>query len=127
MVCLDSSTIIDFLRGHGPSVKLIGSYEARNEVLTTTVVSVYELLRSPSKRSREEAEAFLSKLFIYPLTEAAARRSAEMCLALKSKGVTIDDPDIMVASIAASNGELLVASDKDFENTGYDRLKIIEK
>lgn len=127
MVCLDTTVIIDFLRGQEQSAKLIDSCRSKGEVITTTVVSAYELLRNPNKKSRSDAEAFLSELLIYGVTETSARLSAEIHRNLKSKGSKINDSDIMITGIAMANNEQLVASDKDFKSTGYDKLRIIEK
>ena len=127
MVCLDTTVIIDFLRGQEQSAKLIDHYRSKGEVLATTVVSVYELFRNPNERSRAEAEAFLSELLIYGMTETSARRSAEIHRNLKSKGTMINDSDIMITGIASANGEALVTGDKDFKSTGYEKLRIIEK
>ncbi|MDE1873923.1 MAG: type II toxin-antitoxin system VapC family toxin [Candidatus Micrarchaeota archaeon] len=127
MVCLDTSTAIDFLSGHKASVELINSYEAKGETLTTTVVTVHELLKTAAEKKRVEIETFLDKFYIYPMTENAARQSAQLYRSLEASGKMINEMDILITGIAMANNESLVASDKDFRSTGYDRLRIIEK
>ena len=127
MVCLDTSTIVDFLNGHSRTIELIRSYEAHNERIATTVVSVYELLRDASESKAAEIEALLSSLYIYDLNDLAARRSLEIYKRLKARGSMINQPDILITGIAAANDELLVASDSDFKKTGYEKVRIVEK
>ena len=127
MVCLDTSTAIDFLNGQKASVELINSYEAKGETLTTTVVTVHELLKTAAEKKRVEIETFLDKFYVYPMTETAARQSAELYRSLKASGSMINEMDILITGIAMANNELLVASDRDFKSTGYEKLRLIEK
>ena len=86
--CLETSFLIDFLRGKDSALskyKQIREYE----LLTTSIVA-WEILRGPKlvKRVREynDAVKLIEKLTVLPFTSASARIATEIELDLKEKG-----------------------------------------
>lgn len=125
MVFLDTSVVIDLLYGVEDVVERIKSYEGRGEEISITTITEYELLRHPNEIKRELAESAMSKFAIKGFDRSSAKEAARIYLDLRKKGKQINENDILVAAIAFSNNEYLLASDKKFRYLGQDRLEIL--
>ncbi len=117
MVCLDTSVLIDYLRGEKIVVDLVADY-AKGGKLSTTSITEYELLKHTDKIKRDIAMELLSGLKIYYFDNNAAEASAGIYHDLKTDGVEINENDIFIAGIASSNNELLITRDKGFSRIG---------
>lgn len=125
MVCLDTSILIDYLKGDTGIVALIASY-AKEEKLSTTAISEYELLRHPDKLKRELAQELLSSMKIYYFDRDAASESSKIYRTLKAEGNKINENDILIAGIVLSNNELLITRDDGFRHIGEaSRIRVI--
>lgn len=125
MVCLDTSILIDYLKGDVGVVNLVTSY-AKEGKLSTTTISEYEMLRHPDKLKREAAQELLSGMKVYYFDRTAAERASKIYRDLKIQGKPINENDILIAGIALSNNEFLLTRDEGFSQIGEkDRIKVI--
>ncbi len=125
MVCLDTSILIDYLKGEKGVVSLINSY-ANEEKLSTTVISEYELLKHSDTIKREMAEEFLSAMKIYPLDRHAVEEASKIYRNLKAQGKMANENDILIAGISLSNGQLLLTRDGGFKAMAdNDMVKVV--
>ena len=125
MVCLDTSIVIEYLNGDEAIVKLLLSY-LREESLSTTSVTEYELLKHRSEVKRQEAKEFLSKIKVYYLDDEASKQSSQIYRDLKAKGKEINENDILIAGIAFSKNETVLTRDEDFKHIGEtSRIRVL--
>jgi len=125
MVCLDTSILIDYLKGDDKIVKLVISL-AKEEKLATTVITEYELLKHHDKIKKEAAQELLSNLKIYSLDREAITESLRVYHSLRDKGKLINENDIFIAGIVLSENELLITRDSDFSKIGEEgRIRVI--
>jgi predicted nucleic acid-binding protein len=116
MVILDSNVIIRILKGDKDTLEKVGSIPGG---IATTVFNLYELTRI---RNRQKVRKFLERFIIYPFNVKEADLASEIYLKLSSSGKMKSEIDILIASIAKSNDEVLVTFDRDF----YDISKIAD-
>lgn len=125
MVCLDTSVLIDYLKGDQGIVALVASY-VKEEKLSTTAVSEYELLRHPDKLKRDVAQELLSTMKIYDFDRDAADESSRIYRRLNEEGSKINENDILIAGIALANKELLLTRDNGFNRIGEkSRIRVL--
>lgn len=117
LVCLDTSVIIDYLKGEGPAVNIVESY-LKNERLATTTITKYELLKHTDVLKREIAEEMLSSMILYQFDSEAAVEAAKIYRELSAKGEMVNESDILILGIVKHNKEKLITRD-----TGFERLK----
>ncbi len=127
MVCLDTSIIIDFLKGRENAVSTIASYSSNPEGLSTTSITVYELLKYKNLKEKEKMLMFVSRLKIHNFDMVSAGIASDNYLSLKEKGSLIKEFDILIAGIAKANNEIVLTSDRDFETIGSDHIRIVSK
>jgi len=109
MKCIDTTFLIDLLRGDSSAVKKAKELDETGAI--TTEVNVFELVfgiyrakKLNHKKRLEEAEKLFSRLVIFPLDHKAAVRAGEILGRLCSEGREIDIPDGMTAAISLENG-----------------------
>jgi tRNA(fMet)-specific endonuclease VapC len=124
MVCLDTSFIVDFLDGDPKIVRLMKGY-LEGGIITTTVISEYELLKHVDKLKRETASSVISSLMILNFDSAAAKEAAEIFAALKKAGLMINELDVLIAGIAKANREVLITRDSGFDRIKSGNIKIV--
>lgn len=111
MLLLDTSTLVDFLRGHRGVVNRFTS-ESPDD-LAISVMTVSELRygaissRNPVRGMRESAE-LINEIRSIPFTLQAALIHAEIRLALRNN--RIGDPDMVIAATALASGATVVTS-----------------
>jgi tRNA(fMet)-specific endonuclease VapC len=119
MVCLDTSFLVDILRGREIVVELKEEFDRRNEVLAIATPSIIELWSGALKSKASAAEKaktdeLIQSLEVLPLDLNAAKDAAEIEAGLLSKGTAISATDIMIAAIARVNCEKVVTRDEHF-------------
>jgi tRNA(fMet)-specific endonuclease VapC len=114
MVCLDTDIIIDFLRGEKEAINKLKKLRDNNFELSTTSINVFELfkgaLRSNKSNSKDIVNNFLSNLHVFDFDINSSEKAAEIFEELRQKGELIDPLDLMIASIAISNNEILATN-----------------
>ena len=113
MAVLDSSTIIHLLKGTQQGHILREKFE--NEILTTTSISINEVLIGIKDQQKILALEFLKELEILPFDERAAYKSVELEDYFRKKGKLIGKLDTMIAAICLTHNLSLITTDKDFD------------
>jgi len=120
---LDTSVIIDFLRGEEKTRSIVASAERMGESVAATTVSLFELL-SPiyHRRLRREEKvlrAFGRQAMLLSLDFHGAEEAAKIMGSLLRLGRPINALDVLICGIAISNNaDQILTSDRDFEEIG---------
>jgi predicted nucleic acid-binding protein len=124
MVVFDTSVIVDALRGKKPAIDLLAQWGER-ELIATTVISKYELLRGAHERDATVVAEFLKKFVIYDFQDCDIIEVVKAYKSLNAKGLIINELDFLIAGIAAANKETLVTRDKDFLNFQSSQIVVV--
>lgn len=119
--CLESSFIIELLRGKDNAVRIYE--EIKNSPLTITSIAsvvLFEILRGREQRPEKikKFEQFRRKLIVLPFGEKEAEEAVKIEKAIRKKGQTISPLDLLIGATAKVNSTILVSNDK-----GYDKIK----
>lgn len=118
MACLDTSVLLDLTGRAGAAIRnraqLCLAQAARPGLRRcTTRLSVAELWvgveRSDDpRRERDEMRELLANLDILEFNETAARQFGRITAHLQRIGRPVGDMDVLIASVAMANGQVLV-------------------
>ncbi|MFA4820000.1 MAG: PIN domain-containing protein [Candidatus Aenigmatarchaeota archaeon] len=119
MACLETTFLIDLLRGDENIKHLKDDLDKTEDILAVAAPSVMELwtgaiLSNKSASEKIKISELLSSFTIFHLDEKAAKEAGEIEADLIKKGQIIDAEDIMIAGIAKSNGEKLITRDQHY-------------
>ena len=116
MVCLDTSFLIDFLRGDPAAEKKAQYYLDHDEFLTTTPITAAELFEgaysSKKKTEHERVRNLLEHLELLELSVDVCERYGRIFNMLARKGEPIGDLDTLIGSTALTNRQILVTKNK---------------
>ena len=98
LVVLDSTVIIDCLRGRAASRRVHRLWDL-GDTPATTAVNVEEVARGIRPGEERGTRALIGSLVILPVDEAAAWQSGEWRRKLASTGATIAQADCLVAAV----------------------------
>ncbi|MBS7638112.1 type II toxin-antitoxin system VapC family toxin [Candidatus Bathyarchaeota archaeon] len=106
----------------------MGSAPKQGEILKTTIINVYELLKGAeiSSRPRENlalVRELILNLTILMLNHGSCEVASKLYTELRCRGHVISEFDILIAAISIYNGETLVSRDKHFKYIENLRLK----
>ena len=113
---LDTSVLIDLLRGNREVVEKIRSLENRHVTLSLTTVSVFELWQGTdevNEKKRERLHFLLESIASFSLDTNAAKEAGKIHAALRKEGRIIDLEDSMIAGIAKVKQEPLLTRNTD--------------
>ena len=109
---LDSTAIVDLLRGNHEIINKLRALEKTNTPIDTTSVSVFEIWKGTSAiSSKEEIDKIiymLESISTLPLDAISAKEAGLIHARLKSTGMEVAPEDCMIAGIAKVNNETLV-------------------
>ncbi len=116
----DNYIIVALQKGTHDANEKIASIEEKGETISTTIVTVYELLKGAylSRRCEENLARVtdvISNMQILDLTLIACEEAAKIYIELKNKGSMVGEFDILIAAIARASNEELVTRDEYFE------------
>ena len=119
MACLDTTFLIDLLRGDNSVSNLMEELQKHEEIMSIAAPSVMELwagacLSNASKVEKEKINELLSSLEILHFEEKSAKEAGEIEAELMNKGNIIETEDIMIAAIAKMHGEKVVTRDAHY-------------
>lgn len=120
MTILDTDIIVALLKGIPEAIQKITLIEEKGEAISTTIVTVYELLKGAylSRRCEENlakvADA-ISSMQILDLTFNACEEAAKIYKELNNKGTMVGEFDILIAAITIANQEEFVTRGDHFE------------
>lgn len=107
---LDTTVLIDYLRGQQPAVLLLHRLAAEGHALQVTCVQVAELFSGLREEDRPRVEAFLESLQYLPISLDVAKQAGQYRLAFARQGRTLPLPDLLVAAAAQAEGATLITS-----------------
>ena len=115
---LDTSFLIDVLRGRNRRREDLAELVRAGHILATTVLNIAELFSGMRPGEEARTEALLGGLQCYDLTGTASRLAGKLKFDWSRKGRTLALADTIVAAIAIENGcQLLTDNRRDFPMT----------
>jgi predicted nucleic acid-binding protein len=115
ILLLDTTVLLDVLRGRQNRRSLLAELVAAGHILSTAAINIGEVYAGMRQGEETRTEAFLSSLECYPITRAIARRAGSLKCTLAQKGRTLSLADMMVAATALEHGLALMTDNrKDF-------------
>lgn len=120
MLVLDTSFIIDVMRGNRAALTRLSNLEDDDDLLCTTSLNALELFRgaylSPKKDEKiAKVRRILDQLLVLPITEETYDIYGAISAALISKGLQIGDFDEIIAAIAISHDARIITRDQHFD------------
>lgn len=112
---LDTSTIIDYLRGKQPVVELLNTIEGELHSSYVCLAELYEgIYRVTNSAKVEESvnKFFASLSFVYGIDAKVAQKFGEIRAGLKRKGEIIEDLDLILAATCLVNNLTLITANK---------------
>lgn len=124
--CLESSFIIDLLKGNGNAVVVYE--EIKNSPLTIAAiasVALFEILRGREENeSKIQAfEELRRRLVILPFGKREAEEASRTEKELHDKGEKVHPFDLLIGITAKTNDAVLVTNDSGFEKIPSLRIK----
>lgn len=105
---LDTTVIIDYLRGDIEKVRCIRKLASEGSLLGCCLVNIIEVYAGMREKERAATEEMLDSLEYYEVTKEIARRAGQYKRVYREKGVTLPLPDVIIAAVAISNDLILV-------------------
>ena len=124
MVCLETTFLVDFLRGKEEAESVFNDLVDRRSQITITSPSLMEIMSSAHNNQKKEElrkieEVILSKVIILNLDKESAILAGEIDSELTLSGDSIGTTDIMIGAIAKHNNETLITRNKKH----FERIK----
>jgi predicted nucleic acid-binding protein len=120
LTILDTDIIVALLKGEPEALEKIRTLEEKGDTLSTTIVTVYELLKGAYLSSKPQENLMkirdsISTLQVLELTFNACEEASKIHRDLKKTGYMVGEFDILIAAIANTNDETIVTRDEQFE------------
>lgn len=113
-VLIDTSVLIDFLRGHGNASELL-ERERSADVLHASEITRLEILAGMRPAEEDETRALLSTLVWHPVDADIAEEAGSLGRRWLPSHHTIDSADLAIAATAICTGtELLTRNVRHF-------------
>jgi predicted nucleic acid-binding protein len=114
-VLLDSTVLIDLLRGRTGAQARLDQLERSGDHLWTCAINVEEIGRGVRPKERDHAADLLRGLRIAPLGRDEGRRADEWRRDFAARGVTLGQSDCLVAAAAVGvEARLATGNPRDF-------------
>jgi predicted nucleic acid-binding protein len=111
---LDSTVLIDFLRGR-PAVARLARLRSSGDVPATTAINVEEIVRGLRQQEVEAAERLFRGLVVLPVDASAAWHAGAWRRDFTGRGTTLYQADCLVAGTTLVNrGVLVTGNPRDF-------------
>jgi predicted nucleic acid-binding protein len=118
IVLLDSTILIDHLRGR-PAADRVEAMARAGDVLATTGINVEEVVRGLRDREQARADALFAGLVILPIGREEGQRAGRWRREFAARGITLSQADCLIAATAVSGGaRLATGNPKDFPMPG---------
>ncbi len=123
-LCLDTNVLIAYLKGREPGASAVEK-AVKKCACSVTAITVYELLFGVARAKKEIGEqALLGVMTVLPLSDAAARRAANLHADLISRNQDIGIKDVLIAAICLEHRlPILTANHQHFSRVSG--LKVI--
>lgn len=111
---VDTSILIDYLRGHHGAAELLESERSAGALLASEITRL-EVLAGMRSAEEEQTRMLLSTLVWYPIDEEVAEDAGALGRQWLPRHHAIDGADLAVAATAIRTGsELLTRNDRHF-------------
>lgn len=112
---LDSTVLIDFLRGRGPAVARVAALRDHGDVPATTAINVEEVVRGLRTRETEAVRRLFTGLVVLPIDVRAGWQAGTWRREYSARGVTLWQADCLLAATTLIHGATLATGNpKDF-------------
>ncbi|MEA1964400.1 MAG: PIN domain-containing protein [Candidatus Aerophobetes bacterium] len=105
---LDTTIIIDYLRGKQKIVKLLKKIFSEGSLLSCCSINIIEVYAGMKEKEEEITKEFLNNLEYYYLTKDIAEKTGRYKGNYQKKGVTLSLPDAAIVTIAIHNNLTLL-------------------
>lgn len=117
-VVLDTTVLIDALRGR-PAADRVRQLAQQRDVLLTTAVNVEEIVRGLRDTETGAATALFKGIRVLPVRHEDGERAGRWRRQFARGGVTLHQADCLIAAVAAGFGaRLATGNPKDFPMDG---------
>ncbi|MGH8965494.1 MAG: PIN domain-containing protein [Actinomycetes bacterium] len=111
---LDSTVLIDYLRGR-PAVGRVAALRDAGDTPATTSINVDEIVRGLRPTEADAAAQLFTGLVVLPIDMRAGWQAGEWRREFAGRGVTLWQVDCLIAAATAGHGgSLVTANPKDF-------------
>jgi predicted nucleic acid-binding protein len=115
---LDSTVLIDFLRGR-PAVERVAALRDVGDVPATTAINVEEIVRGLRPKEETAARSLFEGLVVLRTGRRAGWQAGEWRRMFAARGITLYQADCLIAATTTSHGATLVTGNpKDFPMDG---------
>ena len=113
-VVLDTTILIDVLRGR-PAADRVRSLVSTGDTLLTTAINVEEIIRGLRSEETAAASALFAGLRVLPIRREDGERAGRWRGAFARRGVTLHQADCLIAAAALGvRARLATGNPKDF-------------
>ncbi len=114
LVVLDSTVLIDYLRGR-PAVDRVRQLKSQGDLPATTAINVEEIVRGLREPEVNAARRLFRGLVIVPIDEVVAWQAGSWRRRFNELGVTLFQADCLIAAaVHRHSGVLCTGNPKDF-------------
>ena len=115
IVLLDTTVVIDYLRGRASVVRRVEGLVDRGESVATSPVTVQEVVRGLRPNEVPDARGLFEGLVVLLIGEAEGWLAGEWQRDFASRGITLGHADCLIAATAHTAGAVLATANvKDF-------------
>jgi predicted nucleic acid-binding protein len=118
LLLLDSTVLIDYLRGR-PAADRVDARAEAGDLLCTTAINVEEIVRGLRPAEQAAAEQLFGGLRVFPIRAQEAWRAGAWRRDFAAKGVTLAQADCLIGAAAFERGATLATGNpRDFPMGG---------
>lgn len=126
MVLVDTSMLIDLIKGNINAWKKVEKLEKQDIPIRIPSPAVFELSAGSPPGLDDKRMKMIDRMHAVPFTEEHAERAGIIFRQLKEKGLEIGPLDTMIAGVAYVEKEPLLTRDKHFSRVEGIRLETYE-
>lgn len=115
ILLLDSTVLIDYLRGRPPATNRLDNHLLAGDTMATTGINVEEIVRGLRPEERPAAESLFDGLLTLPIGRREGWLAGAWQRDFAGRGVTLAQADCLIAAAAVSSAaRLATGNPKDF-------------
>lgn len=127
MVCLDTTFLIDLLRGDNKISIILNKLERSEESVSISAASIMELVCGASScknilPEKEKVMKLLESMIVLEFNKDSAILAGEIGAYLRKEGNMIEVEDIIIGATAVRNNEVLITRNKKH----FERIKELQ-